>query len=278
MNRRQVIEMIINEEGFSPQGLTADALSAYLPAGRLNGVLCLDTVDSTNKRLREMACENAPAGQVVLANGQTQGRGRLGRSFLSPEGKGIYLSYLFDLAHQQGDVASITAWVAVSVCNAIENVCGVRPGIKWVNDLLLNQKKICGILTEALAEGGCVRQAVIGIGVNVNESEEDFPQELRPIASSLGLWAGCPFCRAQLAAEIIRELDAMAAAWPGEKQRYLTAYRSGCVTVGKAIRVISSQGERPGVATAVQDDFSLAVNYDDGSSASLSSGEVSVRW
>ena len=120
-------------------------------------VLCLSTVDSTNNRLRELALGGAPAGQVVLADAQTKGRGRRGRVFASPKQQGIYLSVLLRPDSLPADIAEITAWTAVAVNNAIESVCGIRAGIKWVNDLVIDRKKICGILTETSveSESGC---------------------------------------------------------------------------------------------------------------------------
>lgn len=259
-----------------PDNLTEGELSAYLPAGRMASVLCLESADSTNNRLRELAFAGVPEGQVVLANEQTGGRGRRGRTFVSPKDQGIYLSILFRPESLPSDMTEITAWTAVAVSNAIEAVCGVRPGIKWVNDLFLNQKKICGILTEMSveSESGQIQYVLIGIGVNVSESETDFPEEIRPIATSIQKETNKTCMRAQLAAKMIEELDRMRSLWPQGKQRYLDAYRAASVTVGEKVAVIRPQGEKTGTAVRINDDFSLLVRFADGSEESIAHGEV----
>lgn len=262
-----------------PNSLTAGELSAWLPSHRMQSVLCVDCVDSTNNRLRELALAGAPDGQIVLANQQHQGRGRRGRDFISPRDKGIYLSMLFRPDSLPADMMEITAWTAVAVSNAIETVCGIRPGIKWVNDLLIHQRKLCGILTEMSveSESGYVQYVIIGIGVNVTEQEGDFPPEIRPMATSLAMETGTEPSRPRLAAEIIRQLDAMAEAWPREKQAFLRRYRECDITVGKEITVVRNALERPGVALSINEDFSLTVRYSDGTSETISSGEVTIR-
>lgn len=192
-----------------PNSLNQNELSVYLTKQRMKSVICLDCVDSTNNRLRDLALSGAPDGQIVIANEQFSGRGRRGREFVSPKDKGIYLSMLFYPNSLPSDIIEITAWTAVAVNNAIQSVCGIRAGIKWVNDLVLNQRKVCGILTEMSveSESGYVQYVIIGIGLNVNEKESDFPKEIRNIATSLSLETNTAYSRAHLASEIIKELD-----------------------------------------------------------------------
>ena len=263
----------------APDRLTAGELLAFLPEERVSRVLCLDTVDSTNRRLRELAYDGAPDGQVVLANEQTQGRGRLGREFLSPRDKGIYLSFLLRPDGTPAGTTAITAWTAVAVRRAIRTVCGVDAAIKWVNDLVLNGRKLCGILTEMSveSESGQVQYVIVGIGVNVNEEKTDFSEKIRGVAASLYAETGVFFRRAPLAAEIIRELDNLRAAWPQAKDAYLAAYRAGNITVGREVFVRKGERVLPGTAVAVNDDFSLAVQYRDGEKEDLTGGEVQVR-
>ncbi len=262
-----------------PDALTANELSAYVDGQRMQSVLCVDSVDSTNNRIRELAMSGAPDGQIVIANEQLRGRGRRGRDFISPKDKGIYLSMLMRPDNLPADMMMITAWTAVAVNNAIESVYGIRPGIKWVNDLVINQRKVCGILTEVSVEGesGYVQHMIIGIGINVNEQECDFPAELRDTATSLLMETDKEHSRAYLASELIKELDCMRMAWPEEKQSYLNAYRNDDITVGKEISIVRNAGERPAVACAVEEDFSLRVRYKDGVSETVSSGEVTLR-
>lgn len=262
-----------------PNSISAQELAAYLDEARMQTVECLASVDSTNNRLRELALAGAPNGQVVLANEQTQGKGRRGRAFASPQDNGIYLSILFHPDTLPTDIVEITAWTAVATNNAIEEVCGVRAGIKWVNDLVINRKKICGILTEMSveSESGYIQYLIIGIGINVNGQAEDFPAEIRSTATSLAMETGKTHSRAALAAALIRELDSMCRAWPKEKTEYLEAYRRDNITTGKEITVVRGTEEAPAFAVAIGDDFSLRVRYADGRSEALSSGEISIK-
>lgn len=263
----------------APDRLTAGDLAAFLPPDRMESVVCLDTVDSTNRLARELAEQGAPEGTVVLADSQTGGRGRLGRSFASPGGLGIYMSLLLRPDCAPADTAELTAWAAVAVRGAVGAVCGVEPGIKWVNDLVLGGRKLCGILTELSveSESGRVRYVIIGAGINVNNATEDFPPELGSVATSLFMETGKPGSRAELAAAMINGFDALRAQWPRQRQGRLEAYRAASVTVGRRVNVISAAGERTGTALGINDDFSLSVRYDDGEEAALKSGEVSVR-
>ena len=204
---------------------------------------------------------------------------RRGRAFASPQDNGIYLSILFHPDTLPTDIVEITAWTAVATNNAIEEVCGVRAGIKWVNDLVIDRKKICGILTEMSveSESGYIQYLIIGIGINVNGQAEDFPEDVRHIATSLAMKTGKTHSRAALAAALIRELDSMCRAWPKEKTKYLEAYRRDNITTGKEITVVRGTEEAPAFAVAIGDDFSLQVRYADGRSEALSSGEISIK-
>ena len=150
--------------------------------------------------------------------------------------------------------------------------------MKWVNDLLLNGRKICGILTqmEMESETGEIREIIIGIGINVQQTRSDFPEELREIAGSLYQETGIRVPRARLAAEVIRELDPLIEALPDDPS-YLMRYREDSVVVGKKIRVLTSSGEKKAGAVSIGDDFSLLVRYEDGSEESLHGGEISIR-
>ncbi len=263
----------------APDILSPGELLCFLPPERVRDVLCLDCVDSTNNRLRELAHGGSPAGQIVIAESQTAGRGRYGRSFVSPKSKGIYMSALFrPESVPPACASSLTGWVAVAICNAVEKTCGVRPQIKWVNDLLLGSRKICGILTEMTveSENGHIQYVIVGAGLNVNETADDFPAELKDVATSLSIETGGAFNRARIAAQMIAELDTLRQDWPHNKAPYLDAYRKDCVTVGKTVRVTGSC-EGVGVAQSIDDDFGLVVRFDDGAEKTVSSGEVSVH-
>lgn len=153
-----------------------------------NRILCLDRIDSTNTECKRQAMAGAPEGLAVIAEEQTAGRGRAGRSFQSPRDGGLYLSVLMRPRLALSQVSDMTAWVAVAVCDAVEAVCGLRPQIKWTNDLILNGKKLCGVLTElGLTRDNGLDYLVTGIGINVNQQETDFEGEVREIATSLAI-------------------------------------------------------------------------------------------
>ncbi len=262
-----------------PDLLTSGALLACLPEERMRTVTVLDKTDTTNLRLKELAYAGAPEGSVVIANEQTAGRGRRGRTFASPKDTGVYLSYLLRPAALPADTVNITAWTAAAVCLAVEEACGTAPGIKWVNDLVMNGRKICGILTEMTveSESGSIDSLIVGIGLNVNNLEEDFPEEIRQVATSIRQETGQVCSRAKLAACVIRQMDAMYKSWPREKDKYLNIYRKADITAGRDILVSGKDGDVPAKAVCITDDYSLLVRYADGSTQTLSSGEVSIK-
>lgn len=242
-------------------------------------IVCLETVDSTNNYAKQAALENAPDGLVVIANQQTGGRGRSGRSFQSPPGRGLYLTALLRPDAAPEDVLPVTALAAVAACSAVERATGVRPGIKWTNDLVLDGKKLVGILTELGVEGesGRVQYVIAGIGINVNQGREDFSGEVAEMAVSLRMALGRPVSRAALAAALIEELDQMYAALGGDLSAALAAYRRRCVTLGRQVRILGSGAERTAEAVDVDESFGLVVRTDGGGLETIRSGEVSVR-
>ena len=222
---------------------------------------CFESVDSTNSYLKRIAAEGAPDGAVAVADEQTAGRGRRGQ--LAPE-----------------KILPLTALGAVAACDAVERTCGVRPQIKWTNDLVLNGKKLSGTLTELSLEGesGALQYAVIGIGVNCNNASEDFPPEIRDVATSLYLETGKRVQRAALAAALIEELDKLyAALQSGDTASYLTAYRRDCLTLGREVQLLWQNVKEKVTALDVDDQFGLVVRRADGTVETIRTGEVSVR-
>lgn len=242
-------------------------------------LLCLETVDSTNTEAKRRALDGAPHGLVILSEEQTGGRGRLGRAFQSPHGKGLYLTALLRPPLQPQEVVDFTAWVAVAVCDGIEACCGLRPNIKWTNDLVLDGKKLCGILTEMGLEGETrsLQYLIAGIGINCGHTPADFEEAVRPVATSLIQSLGHPVRRSELAACVIRALDEMYRHFPQKKQTYLARYRADCITTGKRVQVITPAAWREAQALEIDDEFRLVVEYDDGTRQALAAGEVSVR-
>ena len=233
----------------------------------------LETVDSTNNYLKTIGAAGGPQGTVAVADAQTGGRGRLGRSFDSAPGAGVYLSVLLRPACPPSALMTLTARVAVAVRRAIRVAAGAEAGIKWVNDLVLGERKICGILTELSieAESGLVSYAVVGVGVNCNRPAEAFPPGLREIAGSILSQTGRRVDRNLLAAALIRELSAL----PGAE--WLEEYRAACVNLGRPVQIlVPGQAPRPGAALDVGPNAELIVQTETGIEA-IQSGEVSVR-
>ncbi len=262
-----------------------DRISQGELAGQLKGctvgrnLICLDSVDSTNNYAKQLANEGAPGGTVVVADQQTGGRGRMGNAFDSPSGKGLYLTVLLRPEMEPAQTVNLTAWAAVAVCDALEQITGVRPGIKWTNDIIMQHRKVCGILTEMglEAESGQLQYVIVGIGINVSQTEEDFGPELAEKAVSLAQ-AGYPAVRrADLAAALIRALDRMVCAFPREKETWLARYRKDCVTVGHQVRLVQKGNEKIAFAREIDDQFALVVTEADGTESIVSAGDVSVR-
>lgn len=225
--------------------------------------------DSTNLEARRRVLSGADAITLILAEEQTAGRGRLGRQFHSPKGAGLYLSLLFPLVGSLPSAVSLTCASSVAVMRAIRSTVGLQTEIKWVNDLLLNGKKVCGILAEAITVGDRT-QIVIGVGINLRPIE--FPPALREIAGSLG---DETVTRSALAAEVAREL--MRVVRDPADLFWLEEYRNHSAVVGKPIRWIEDGTERFGVADGIEENGALRVTAENGTSVLLQTGEISVR-
>ncbi len=230
-------------------------------------------VDSTNRLAKERAAQGAAEGLVIISDMQTAGRGRLGRSFCSPAGTGLYMSVVLRPALPAEKALSITTAAAVAVCRAIERVSSRKAQIKWVNDVYCDGKKVCGILTEAAFAGDNMAYAVLGVGINVNDPEDGFSREIADIAASVyGKREGD---RCALAAAV---LDAFFEEYAHlSEERFAAEYRDRSCLVGKVITVKAPAGDRVATALGVDEQCRLLVRYEDGREEALSSGDVSVR-
>ena len=236
------------------------------------------TIGSTNTALKSLAAAGEEAGLVLLAEEQSAGRGRMGRSFYSPPGSGLYMSLLLRPALRAADATRLTVCAAVAVCETVEELSGREAQIKWVNDVYMDGRKVCGILTEASVdcESGTLHHVVVGIGVNTRAPADDYPEELRGVAGPAFGAEPVPELRCRLAAGILDRLadyaedPAAPAIFEGYKRRSLV--------LGREI-VILAPGREPVEAVAVDlaEDCSLLARLADGSLRRLSSGEVSVK-
>lgn len=240
-------------------------------------ITVLETVTSTNTIAKELAKQGAPHGTVVLAEQQTGGRGRLGRSFSSPAGLGIYCSVVLRPVLPPQELFRLTPMAAEAVRRAIAEVTGLQPEIKWINDLVLEGRKLCGILTELGANAhGSVDYVVVGIGINCCQQQADFPPELQETAISLAMALGRPVERAAVAAAVLRQLEAAAAALETPAE-WMESYRRHCITIGKQVQLIRDEEIRAAYVEGMDDQGALLVRLPDGTRETVFSGEVSIR-
>lgn len=238
-------------------------------------VLYFDTVDSTNNKLRLLALEGAEEGTVVIADEQSGGKGRRGHVWSSPKSTGLWMSVLLKPDITPQEASRITLVAGLSVCQGINALLGINSGIKWPNDILIDDKKICGILTEMNAQIDNVEFVVVGIGVNVNI--EVFPEELKEVAVSLRQVIGDKVKRSEVATAIIERLEENYNKYTQEGFLALKAeYEESCITLNREVKVIAKDSFN-GRAIAINNDGELIVEKSDGEQVTVFSGEVSVR-
>lgn len=236
-------------------------------------LIVLDTVDSTNNYAKELARQGVPQGTTVIADGQTAGRGRMGRSFASAKGMGLYCSVILRPRLSPDQLMNLTVLAAEAARRAVREVFGIESGIKWINDLVYDGKKLCGILTELGFSEGNPDYAVVGIGINCNQLAEDFPPEIAAMATSVRQILGYEADRAALAAALLRQLEL---AQQGRRS-WLDSYRAHCVTIGQDVQLIRNGSVRQAHAADMDDQGALLVTLPDGTQERIFSGEVSVR-
>jgi BirA family biotin operon repressor/biotin-[acetyl-CoA-carboxylase] ligase len=253
-------------------------------------------VSSTNDLAKDFAVKYPGADAVFVAASQTNGRGRHGRSFFSPRNTGLYMSLLLHPDAEKSDTSVLTCLAAVAVCDAVKEICGIETQIKWVNDIYYKGKKICGILTEgqALPAEGRLSYVIVGIGLNLYTPYSGFPDDIKEKAGALfdapDPDAGISEIKDKLCASIIesffRYYDA------GDTRGFLSEYKSHSMLVGKYVEILDCSRQFPNgsqetladgkaknpvaVVTGIDDECRLLVRFNDGTTAALSGGEVSV--
>jgi BirA family biotin operon repressor/biotin-[acetyl-CoA-carboxylase] ligase len=236
------------------------------------------TVSSTNTVLKNAAEAGESEGKVIIAEEQTGGRGRMGREFYSPPDTGIYMSILLRPTVTAMESLFITTAAAVAVARAIETVAGCTASIKWVNDIYCYGKKVCGILTEGALdlENGKLKYAVLGIGINVIPPKEDFPDELKKIATAI--FKDNDYTadgKSRLAAQVLNHFWSYYESL--EQRKFMEEYRRRSFILGKEINIIAGDVTKKAIALGIDDECRLIVREEDETITALSSGEVSIR-
>jgi len=241
-------------------------------------IFLYDSLESTNKTAKEMAIAGAKHGTLVIADHQTEGRGRYGRKFFSPPKRGIYMSFILHLTNLWLIAPTlVTLFAAVSVCEAIETITEKSPQIKWVNDIFLNEKKICGILTETVMdfESRGVQWIIVGIGINFTMPQLGFPEELKHIAGSIFTESHPAVTRNHLIAEIINRM--MTFEGQHNREEIISQYKKRLIMLGKRVLITDRHETFEATAIDIDDMGCLVVKEDSGEFRSLSTGEVNEQ-
>jgi BirA family biotin operon repressor/biotin-[acetyl-CoA-carboxylase] ligase len=233
-------------------------------------------LDSTSTKAKQLAAAGCGDGTLVVADRQTGGRGRRGRGFFSPSG-GIWMSLVLRPHMAPGEAQKITLMTAVAVVQAVSVFTAARPQIKWPNDILIGDRKLCGILTEMVADMDEVGYIVVGIGLNANIAQQDMPEELRPIMTSLLMEAGCPVSRLQLASAIVARLEDILNAYlqSGDFEPVRREYEKYSVK-GK-VHISGIGFEESGEIAGIDENGELLLRLGNGEVRRFLNGEVSLR-
>lgn len=277
LNNNQNIAVLKNGYRYLPPIAAEDIFVNLSHNTLVTQIEVLRRIDSTNNYLKQLAKNGAPEGTVIIAEEQTAGRGRRGKSFYSPAKNGVYMSILLRPALKLQQSVMITVLAAVAVCQALTNLCKIDAQIKWVNDILVNKRKLCGILTEATIgnHGENLDYAVLGIGINVYGKKDSFPREIQNIATSIEACLGqISFTKNQFIAEVLNCLDQQYKAL--STRTFLQEYiRRSCV-IGKEIYVLHNTRKEKVTALSIDEDAHLIVQDKFGNKKALNSGEISI--
>jgi BirA family biotin operon repressor/biotin-[acetyl-CoA-carboxylase] ligase len=235
----------------------------------------LPSTSSTNTFAMELAAEGEPEGTVVIAETQTGGKGRLGRTWISPTGN-IYLSVILRPPIPAHKAPLITLMGAVAVSAAISGTQGLCAGIKWPNDILLSGKKTAGLLTEMSAEQDRIRHIVLGIGIDVNMEPEVLPDDVRALATTLAEEAGEKIDRTALVRRLLQELDCWYLAFLSNERDVVEEWRARNITVGNQVAVSGAGETLTGRAQGIDDEGRLVIRLEDGSTKTVAAGDVTI--
>ncbi|MCD8097278.1 MAG: biotin--[acetyl-CoA-carboxylase] ligase [Lachnospiraceae bacterium] len=272
----------VNNRGYrllsAPDLITAEEMESRLHTSFMGrNCICLDSVDSTNNYVRKLAEDGAAEGTLVFAEEQTGGKGRRGRAWVTPKGRNIAMSLLLRPQIHPAHAPQLTLLMAMAVTEAIRSCTGLEAGIKWPNDVVVNGRKLCGILTEMNTEVDYINYVVIGTGINVNQ--RDFPEELREIAGSLCQNLGRETSRAAIAAASMDELERLYGIFlqTEDLSALKDDYNRRCLNRGHGIRVMERGEAYTGTTEGINDHGELVVRRESGEEVLVYAGEVSVR-
>jgi len=263
----------------SPENIVAEDLESRVRAKQIIGrsIYVMETTTSTNDVAGKYASNHEAEGLVVFSESQTRGRGRMGRKWASIRGKGLWFSILLRPKLTANECTQLTIAAAVSLVRAIKGITGTAPEIKWPNDLLIEGKKIAGILTEMQAELDCVRHVVIGVGIDVNQNISEFPAQLRETATSLKIISGSPVNRAALAEAILLEMDKdYKRIIHGRFNEVAEQWVNNCGTLGKIVDIQTGRSRVAGRAESIDETGALLVRTQHGRIERVTGGDVGV--
>lgn len=263
-----------------PDLLNADDLIARLGRVEVVGreVRVFKETTSTNDVVERLARDGVKEGAVVFTESQTKGRGRLGRKWISPPGRGLWFSVLLRPDLRPQEATQLTVAAASALWRAIHTETGLSPEIKWPNDLLLRGKKVAGILTEMSAEVDRVKHVILGIGVSVNLTASEFPPDVRKVATSLRSELGRPVQRAELATTILHELDHdYTRVCAGQFSSVADEWEERCTTIGQAVTISIGERRIRGTAEALDDDGALLLRTEHGHLERIIGGDVALE-
>ncbi len=266
-----------DEKCINDGSISQSQIEKYLTTSVLGKkIYVFDCIDSTNSYAKKLAADGVEDGALIVANQQSAGRGRLGRSFFSPKGAGVYFSLLLRPKTGINEALLITSAISVAVCRAIDTLAQVKTEIKWVNDIYLGGKKLCGILTEAASGSNSrgVDYVVAGVGINV--TNDAFPDEIKDIATSISAHSDVKVERDKLIAAVINEFEKIYN--DIENRMFMQEYKARSCVIGKSVYAIRAGVSREVFVDDIDDDGALVVTNENGEAEHINTGEISIRF
>ncbi|MCM8711177.1 biotin--[acetyl-CoA-carboxylase] ligase [Clostridium sp. SYSU_GA19001] len=263
----------------SPDLLTFEEIEPYLNTNFIGrNIIHFNSIDSTNIKAKKLADSIVKDGTIVIAEEQTSGKGRLGRNWISPQYKGIWMSIILKPDLNPIEAVKLTQIAAAAVVTGTEEF-GIKTYIKWPNDIVINHKKVCGILTEMNAELTRINYVIVGIGINVNIDETEFPGDIKHIATSLKIESKKSINRQKLAGNILNNFEKLYVQFvkQNDLSSSINICRENSALIGKNIIIINRETSVEAKAIDIDEDGRLLVEYKDGRRESLISGEISIR-